>query len=156
MVIQGMNDKEYLQSLIREYGSKQRKSNIRSIANAIYEFLEEYHIDLNPMERERLSLYLVHYADSKKAAAHICPIHPGIKKIPECIPKIADIIDEVSDAITDQELRGQNRNFDEELKKTLNQTSSFDAENIIEIKTHRKKLSKIKSFNKSNQEHQDD
>ncbi|MDG6218081.1 MAG: hypothetical protein QCI00_01405 [Candidatus Thermoplasmatota archaeon] len=150
-----MNDEDFLQSLINEYGRKQRKSHIRSIANAIYDFLEEYHIDLNPMERERLSLYLVHYINSTKAAAHICPIHPGIRKIPNSIQKIASIIDEATDAIADQDLMNQDQRLDEELKQTLNDTPICTNESTIEIRTHRRKLSKIQSFNKKSQEEKD-
>lgn len=151
-----MNDEDFLQSLINEYGRKQRKSHIRTIANAIYEFLEEYHIDLNPMERERLSLYLVHYIDSKKAAAHICPIHPGIKKIPNSMQKIACIIDETSDAIADRDFMNQDQQLDEELKQTLNNSSLCTNERTIESENHQRKLSNIKSFNKRMQEEKDD
>lgn len=143
-----MDDDEYLEQLIKEYGCRRRQSHIRSIANAIYEFLEGHHIDLNPMERERLSLYLVHYADSKKAAAHISPIHPGIKKIPKCVQKIADIIDEVTDTIADKQLL----NSDEELNKTLEQKPIFEQTSPMEFEIQRDKLSKIKSFNKLNQD----
>lgn len=146
-----MDDEEYLQSLIKEYGTRERKSPIRRIANAIYDFLEDYHIDLNPMERERLSLYLVHYRDSKKAASHIYPIHPGIRKIPNCRKKIADIIDKVTDEFTDKDLVEQNQSIDNELNQALEKKPVFEQKNIIEEKTRNKKMSKIRSFNESNE-----
>jgi len=146
-----MNDKEYLESLVKEYSSKQRKSPIRRIANEIYDFLDQYHIDLNPMERERLSLYLVHYRDSKKAADHIYPIHPGFKKIPNCRKKIAKIIQEVSDKYIDNDLNSQNQSIDEELNQALEEKPEFDHNNSFEIKRRSKKMSKIKSFNESNE-----
>jgi hypothetical protein len=151
-----MDDDEYLEQLVRDYGSRTRKSNIRSIANAIYEFLEEYHIDLSPMERERLSLYLVHYADSKKAAAHIKPIHPGIKKIPKVIQKISDIIEEATDSIADQEFLGSDNSLDEELNKTLDEKPTFEQSSPIQFEDHNDKLSKIKSFNKGNKDDEDE
>ena len=147
-----MDDDQYLEQLIKEYGCRRRQSHIRSIANAIYEFLEGYHIDLNPMERERLSLYLVHYADSKKAAAHIIPIHPSIKKIPKNIQKIADIIDEVTDKIADKELLNSDESLDEELNKALEQKPIFEQTTPLDFEIHQDKLSKIKSFNKMNQD----
>ncbi|MBS3778639.1 MAG: hypothetical protein KGY50_05065 [Candidatus Thermoplasmatota archaeon] len=146
------SDDEYLKSLVKEYGISKRKSPIRRIANEIYKFLDQYQIELNPMERERLSLYLVHYKNSKKAAAHIYPIHPGLKRIPKCKKKIAKIIDDVSDKVADNELQKQNQSIDEELTQALDEKPVFEQKDSIEIKTHRKKLSKIKSFNENNDE----
>jgi hypothetical protein len=145
------SDDEYLKSLVKEYGVSKRKSPIRRIANEIYKFLDHYQIELNPMERERLSLYLVHYRNSKKAAAHIYPIHPGLKRIPNCKKKIAKIIDDVSDNVADMELQKQNQSIDEELNQALDTKPVFEQKNSIETKTHRKKLSKIRSFNESNE-----
>ncbi len=144
-----MDDNEFLQSLIKEYGIRHRKSPIRRIADEIYTFLEEYHIDLNPMERERLSLYLVHYRDSKKAASHILPIHPQLRKIPECKKKLAKIIDDISDKVTDNELKEQSICIDEELKKTLDEKPVFENKKI-ELKSRDNKLSKIRIFNQNN------
>lgn len=145
-----MNDEEYMQSLIKRYGMRHRKSPIRRIANEIYEFLDEYHIDLNPMERERLSLYLVHYRDSKKAAAHIYPIHPGFRKIPNCKKRIAKIIEKISDKATDDDLKEQSLNIDEELNQTLSDNPEFDTK-TIKFETRNKRLSKIRSFNEKNE-----
>jgi len=145
-----MDDNEFLQSLIKEYGIRHRKSPIRRIADEIYTFLEEYHIDLTPMERERLSLYLVHYRDSKKAASHILPIHPQLRKIPECKKKLAKIIDDISDKVTDNELKEQSICIDEELKKTLDEKPVFENKKI-ELKSRDNKLSKIRIFNQNNE-----
>lgn len=141
-----MDEDEFLQSLIKEYGMKQRKSPIRCIANAIYEFLEEYHIDLNPMKRERLSLYLVHYRDSEKAAAHIYPIHPGLRKIPKCKKKLAQIIDDISDKATDKDLM---EDINLELNQALEEKPVIEQNEFHEVR--RKKLSKIKLFNEHNE-----
>lgn len=146
-----MNDEEYLESLVKEYSSKQRKSPIRRIANEIYDFLEQYHIDLNPMERERLSLYLVHYRDSKKAANHIYPIHPGFKKIPNCRKKIAKIIEDVSDKFINNDLKTQNQSIDEELNQALEKKPVFEKNNSFDVSRRNKKMSKIRSFNDSNE-----
>ncbi len=145
-----MDDNEFLQSLIKRYGIRHRKSPIRRIADEIYTFLDTYHIDLNPMERERLSLYLVHYRDSRKAAVHILPIHPGLRKIPDCKKKLAKIIDDVSDKVTDNELKEQSLCIDEEFKKTIEEKPVFENKKI-ELKSRGNKLSKIRSFNQNNE-----
>lgn len=145
-----MDDNEFLQSLIKQYGIRHRKSPIRRIADEIYSFLDKYHIDLNPMERERLSLYLVHYRDSRKAAAHILPIHPQLRKIPDCKKKLTKIIDDVSDKVADNELKEQSVSIDEELKKTLEEKPVFENKKI-ELESRDNKLSKIRSFNQNNE-----
>lgn len=150
------DDDEYLEKLVKEYGISRRKSPIRRIANAIYDLLDEYHIDLNPMERERLSLYLVHYKDSKKAAAHILPIHPGIKKIPCCTKKIAGIIDEITEKVSNKELSEQGKGIDEELKQALERKPIFEEKSTIEVESRRNKLSKIRSFTENNVKEEDE
>jgi len=145
------SDEEFLESLVKEYGVNKRQSPIRQIANEIYKFLDTYQIDLNPMERERLSLYLVHYKDSRKAAAHIYPIHPGLKKIPNCKEKIAKIIDDTSDKVADDELKKQNKKIDKQLTNSGNTKSVFNRQNSVEIQARTKKLSKIKSFTEHNE-----
>ncbi len=150
------DDDEYLEKLVKEYGISRRKSPIRRIANAIYDLLDEYHIDLNPMERERLSLYLVHYKDSKKAAAHIIPIHPGIKKIPCCTQKIAGIIDEITEKVSNKELSEQGQGIDEELKQALERKPIFEEKSTIEVESRRNKLSKIRSFTENNVKEEDE
>lgn len=148
------DDDEYLKKLVKEYGISRRKSPIRRIANAIYDFLDEYNIDLNPMERERLSLYLVHYKDSKKAASHIIPIHPGLKKIPCCSKKIAEIIDDITEKVSNNELSEQNQGIDDELKQALERKPVFEEKTNIETQSRRKKISKIRSFTQDNQKSQ--
>jgi hypothetical protein len=150
------DDDEYLEKLVKDYGISRRKSPIRRIANAIYAFLDEYHIDLNPMERERLSLYLVHYKDSKKAAAHIIPINPGIKKIPGCTQKIAGIIDEITEKVSNKELSEQGQGIDDELKQALERKPVFEEKSNIEIESRRNKLSKIRSFTENNVKEEDE
>lgn len=149
------DDDEYLKKLVKEYGISRRKSPIRRISNAIYEFLDEYNIDLNPMERERLSLYLVHYKNSKKAASHIIPINPGLKKIPRCSKKIAEIIDDITEKVSNNELSEQNQDIDDELKQALERKPIVEEKNTFEIKSRRKKLSKIKSFTSNNKNSED-
>jgi len=149
------NDDKYLEKLVKEYGISRRKSPIRRIANAIYDFLDEYNIDLNPMERERLSLYLVHYKNSKKAASHILPINPGIKKIPNCSKKIAEIIEDITEKVSNNELSEQNQDIDDELKQALERKPIVKEKSTFEIKSRRKKLSKIQSFTSNNKNSED-
>jgi hypothetical protein len=146
-----MDEDEYLQTLVKEYGARKRKSPIRRIANAIYDFLDDYKIELNPMERERLSLYLVHYHNSKKAAAHIFHVNPSFKKIPNCKKKIKQIIDDISDKAIDNDLKSQDKSLDEELNEALERKPVFNQNNSVEFKSRRKKLSKIKSFTENNE-----
>jgi hypothetical protein len=141
-----MNDEDFINSLSKELQGSGRESTIRMIADAIVEFLEYFNIDLNQMERERLSLYLVHYHDSRKAAAHIIPIKESIKIIPNCINKIANIIDETSALILENEILDQNKKYNDLFTNTFDEKPVIEDTTIDDTENRRKKLSNIHEF----------
>ena len=118
-----MNDEEFMIELNKEFEDKKRESSIRIIAEEVYEFLDKYYIELTTIERERLCLYLVHYRDSIKAAAHIYPINPSLKKIPHCIDKISRIIDDTSQKLLEGELMEQCNRMDQLFNASLQKKS---------------------------------
>ena len=139
-------DENLIEFLNNEFEEKKHESSIRIIAKKIYDFFDKYHIELNPIERERLCLCLINYRDSKKAAAHIFPIKPSLRKIPHCADKIAKIIDDISEKILESEIMEQNEYFDDLLKDSLKKKPFFDVKSRDEIKSRKKKISKIQSF----------
>ena len=146
-----MNDKDFLESLKKEYDETKHTSSIRIIADAIYEFLEKYFIEFNTLERERLCLYLVHYPESKKAAAHIYPINPSLKKIPNCVQKIAYIIEKSQEKILENDLVEQIDQYNSLFNETMLHKSVIPQKSSEEVKKRNKKISSIQSFIKKNE-----
>lgn len=141
-----MNDEDFVKSVSKELAESGKESSIRLIADAIVDFLENFNIDLNQIERERLSLYLVHYHDSKKAAAHIVPIKESIKIIPNCINKIANIIDETNTIILENEILDQTKKYNDLFTNTFTEKPEIETNTIEETEYRQKKLSKIHEF----------
>jgi len=145
-----MDDEEFLISLQKQYDEKTHDSSIRMIADEIYAFLDQFYIELNPLEQERLCLYLVHYRDSKKAAEHIIHINSSMCKIADGVNKIARIIDEKQALLLEEELVKQSKAVNLGLKEAILDTSFEKKKDAESVQKRKRKISSIQSFIKTN------
>lgn len=137
-----MNDED----LIRSVPKEQQGSSIETIEDAIIEFLDYFNIDLNQIERKQLNQYLVQYKDSKQAAAHIAPINENIKIIPNCINKIATIIDEKNAFLLENKTFDQDKNYNDLFTDKFIEALAIETNTTEENKNRDKKLSNIYEF----------
>lgn len=137
-----MNDED----LIRSVPKEQQGYSIETIEDAIIEFLEYFNIDLNQIERKQLNQYLIQYKDSKQAAAHIAPINENIKIIPNCINKIATIIDEKNAFLLENKTFDQDKNYNDLFTDNIIEAPAIETNTTEENKNRDKKLSNIYEF----------
>ena len=120
-----MNDNQFEDSLDKQNISEEHKSEIRMIAGKIIDFIESKGIDLTPLEKERLSLYILHYKNSYKAAAHIYPIKLAFESIPNCVEEMTLIIDRTRVDFIEQEFLRQKEKIKNIFIKRRNGVEKF-------------------------------
>jgi len=147
-----MDDKQFKESLAKQNISEEEKSAIRMIANNIILYIEDYDIVFNPLEKERLSLYILHYSDSIRAAAHIYPIKPALERIPDCINNIAQVIEKTKRDLIEEEFKKRKQEINQYFQTSNNQSANVNNEDNIERKTRKRKISNIKNFIENNNE----
>ena len=141
-----MNDNQFEDSLDKQNISEEHKSEIRMIAGKIIDFIESKGIDLNPLEKERLSLYILHYKNSYKAAAHIYPIKLAFESIPNCVEEMTLIIDKTRVDFIEQEFLRQKEKINKVFLREINKKIDKNDERIRQEKERRRKISTIQNF----------
>ena len=141
-----MNDNQFEDSLDKQNISEEHKSEIRMIAGKIIDFIESKGIDLNPLEKERLSLYILHYKNSYKAAAHIYPIKLAFESIPNCVEEMTLIIDKTRVDFIEQEFLRQKEKINKVFLREINKKTEKNDKRIHQEKERRRKISTIQNF----------
>jgi len=141
-----MDDNKFEASLEKQNISEEHKSEIRTIASKLIDFIEENGIDLNPLEKERLSLYILHYRNSHKAASHIYPIKLALERIPNCINEMSKIIERTRIELIEEEFIRQREKIHKVFLEELNKKSEQKENHIHHEKERKRRISNIQNF----------